>query len=154
VRFPHRSHLALGPFPGAVPCARLHTKLVLAEWGLAALAEAAELVVSELVTNAITATRAAGAVLPVRLWLASEGSRALILVGDASPGLPRRIDPADGAEGGRGLLLVEALSGRWGWYGTNQREPTKIVWSELRPETRATAAAGPVQDGPHDSGQP
>jgi hypothetical protein len=34
-----------------VPCARLHARLVLLEWGLAALSESLELVVSELVTN-------------------------------------------------------------------------------------------------------
>jgi len=52
-RHVHRSHLVLGALPSAVPCARLHAKLVLAEWGLKALAETAELLVSELVTNAV-----------------------------------------------------------------------------------------------------
>jgi anti-sigma regulatory factor (Ser/Thr protein kinase) len=48
----------LGALPNAVPCARLHASLVLAEWGLKALAETAELIVSELVTNAVRASAA------------------------------------------------------------------------------------------------
>lgn len=49
--WPLRSHLALGALPGAVPSARLHTRLVLMEWGLHELTEAVELVVSELVAT-------------------------------------------------------------------------------------------------------
>jgi hypothetical protein len=52
-RWPLESFLELGAFPGAVPCARLHTRQVLWEWGLAALGETSELLVSELVTNAV-----------------------------------------------------------------------------------------------------
>src|SRR5215471_10508143 len=51
--WPLRSHLELGALPSAVPCARLHAKHVLWEWGLDALGEAVELVVSELVTNGV-----------------------------------------------------------------------------------------------------
>jgi hypothetical protein len=49
---------AAGALPGATPCARLHARAVLHEWGLAGLAEAAELIVSELVTNAVRASTA------------------------------------------------------------------------------------------------
>jgi hypothetical protein len=45
--WPLRSYLELGALPSAVPCARLHAKQVLWEWGLDALAEAVELVVSD-----------------------------------------------------------------------------------------------------------
>jgi hypothetical protein len=45
---PRQSHLVLGALPTAVPCARLHARLVLAEWGLKESAETAELIVSEL----------------------------------------------------------------------------------------------------------
>jgi hypothetical protein len=51
-RWPLRSFLELGALPGAVPCARLHTRQLLWEWGLIALSETAELLVSEIVTNA------------------------------------------------------------------------------------------------------
>jgi hypothetical protein len=51
----------------------------------------------------------------------------LILVWDANPQPPIRIDPDSEAESGRGLLLVEAISERWDWYvppdGTG-----KVVW--------------------------
>jgi hypothetical protein len=53
--WPLTSYLELGAQPGAVPCARAHALAVLWEWRLTALAEAAELAVSELVTNAILA---------------------------------------------------------------------------------------------------
>ena len=53
--WPLRSYLQLGALPGAVPCARLHTKLVLWEWGLDRLVETAELLVSEIITNAVQA---------------------------------------------------------------------------------------------------
>ena len=80
-----RSYIALGALSSAVPCARLHTRHVLWEWGQKSLAEDAELVVSELTTNAVTATQAIESLHPVRLWLLSDGSRTLILMGDANP---------------------------------------------------------------------
>ena len=51
-----RTFLELGSLPSAVPCARLHTRQVLWEWHLDALAGTAELIVSELVTNAVHAS--------------------------------------------------------------------------------------------------
>src|ERR1700749_2446804 len=54
--WPLSSSLPLGALPGATPCARLHARAVLHEWGLAGLAEAACLIVSELVTNAVRAS--------------------------------------------------------------------------------------------------
>jgi hypothetical protein len=49
--WPLQSYLELAALPSAVPCARLHTRQVLWEWGLGAAAETVELLVSELVTN-------------------------------------------------------------------------------------------------------
>ena len=59
-QWPLHSFLELGALPGAVPCARLHARHLLWEWGLAALTDSTELVVSELVTNAIRASRITG----------------------------------------------------------------------------------------------
>ena len=56
--WPLSTSLPLGALPGATPCARLHARAVLHEWGLDDLAEAAELIVSELVTNAVRASTA------------------------------------------------------------------------------------------------
>jgi hypothetical protein len=73
---------------------------------------------------------------PVRLRLSSDGSRALVEVWDADsrPPQPRPLE-VDGvpdlvAESGRGLLLVAALSTRWGWYPDRQCGG-KVVWAEL-----------------------
>ncbi len=59
-----RTQLELGALGGAVPCARLHTRHVLWEWGLSGLGESAELIVSELVTNAVQAATQARAAAP------------------------------------------------------------------------------------------
>ena len=98
--WPLRSHLVLGPLPTAVPCARLHARQVVWEWGMRELCESVELIVSELVTNAITAS--AQCMLPVRLWVLSDGSQVLIMVHDANPNPPVPMHPDDRAEGGRG----------------------------------------------------
>ena len=113
-RWPLRDYLELGALPGAVPCARLHARLLIREWGLAALADDVEILVSELVTNAVQATRALGQAVPVQLWLLADTARILIIVWDASPQPPIRADVSTEAESGRGLLLVEALSHQWG----------------------------------------
>ena len=60
--FHRTSSLELAPLPTAVSCARGHATNVLAEWGLAHLADDAALVLSELMTNALEAS----AVLPHR----------------------------------------------------------------------------------------
>lgn len=108
-----RDFTALAAVPAAVPCARRRTRRVLAGWSMAAVSEQAELVVSELVTNAVAASRAVQADAPVRLWLLADGSRAGIAVWDANPRLPAAAEPDELAENGRGLLLVASLAGHW-----------------------------------------
>ena len=129
--WPLRTFLELGALPSAVPCARYHTKQVLWEWHLTEHADSAELVVSELVTNAITASRATSPDSPVRLWLLSDSTRVLILVQDDSPHPPVRTAPGTGTEGGRGLLLVEAISSRWAWYLPGTGGAGKVTWAIL-----------------------
>ena len=120
--------LELGALPGAVPCARLHTRHVLWEWRLAGLSESAELVVSELMTNAIAASVSRECILPVRLWLQADHARLLIFVWDSSGQPPLPGSAGGDAEGGRGLMLVEAVCARWNWYPTPQL-PGKAVWA-------------------------
>ena len=134
---PLRSYLELGALPTAVPCARLHTRQLVWEWGLTGLAANAELLVSELVTNAVKTMAAQDDQPAVHLRLSSDNTRLLIEVWDADPQPPAPKDlDVDGIpdvqkEGGRGLFLVAALSARWNWYLT--QEPTgKVVWCELR----------------------
>jgi len=141
--WPRRSHLVLGALPGAVPYARLHSKQVLWEWGLAQLSESSELVVSEIVTNAIQAVAAQAIPAPIRLWLLSDHSRVRIAVWDADTRPPQlQSTPVDGRadwndERGRGLLLVASFSERWGWYPT-PGWGGKVVWAEVtgRPDPR------------------
>jgi anti-sigma regulatory factor (Ser/Thr protein kinase) len=132
--WPLQDFIEYGALPSAVPSARLHTRQIVWEWGLTALTETVELLVSELVTNGIAATPPAGAVSPVRLWLLSDGTQILILVWDASPHPPVPAEVDGYAESGRGLLLVEALSERWGSYATAQAGG-KIVWALCRKDT-------------------
>ena len=108
------------------PSARLHARLVLQEWGLAALSEEMELLVSELVTNGLRASRAMGQAA-VLMWLVSDLRQVVVFVWDASPLPPARADPGADAESGRGLLLVEALSDRWGHFGYDGGG--KVVWA-------------------------
>ena len=129
-RWPFRDFLELGALAGAVPCARLHARQVLREWGHASLCESAELLVSELVTNAVKASRAMPGVFPVRLWLASDRERILILVWDVSPQPPARMETSRDADHGRGLVLVEAVSETWGWCPSEDRIG-KFVWAVL-----------------------
>jgi hypothetical protein len=134
---PH-TYLELGALPTAVPCARLHVKHVLREWQMPSLADAVELVVAELVTNAMQASagltssqfagRWSAGLPPVRLWLASDGQYAVVQVWDANDKLPvHETVPLD-AETGRGLLLVESLADEWGSY-TPEASSGKVVWA-------------------------
>lgn len=137
---PASSHLVLGAFPGAVPCARLHARLMVREWGLPDLAEAVELVVSELVTNAVqaseglTGSRYAGQWRPgrppIRLWVRCDRHRVLVQVWDADDCLPvrRAVEPDE--ESGRGLLLVETLSEACGVY-RSAGQSGKVVWASI-----------------------
>lgn len=134
-QWPYRTFLELGALAGAVPSARLHARLVLAEWGLAALSDDMELLVSELVTNGVRASRAMGQAA-VRVWLVSDLRQVVVFVWDASPLSPARADHGADAESGRGLLLVEALSDRWGHFGYDGGG--KVVWAvAAAPEVRS-----------------
>jgi anti-sigma regulatory factor (Ser/Thr protein kinase) len=120
-RWPRQSFLELGALPSAVPCARLHAIAVVREWGMGILADAAQLVVSELMTNAVRVSSArpagASAGLPaVGLRLSADQRQLLVEVSDndPSPPVPAGVDPE--RDGGRGLLLVASASAQWGYY--------------------------------------
>ncbi|HEV2370528.1 MAG TPA: ATP-binding protein [Streptosporangiaceae bacterium] len=126
--WPLRSYLELGALPSAVPCARLHAKQVLWEWGLSDFSDKAELVLSELLTNAIQASRSDDHVLPVYVWLSSDRSGLLIQVKDTIDRPPTRTHADDQDESGRGLLIVDAVSMQWGWHATEDQSG-KVVWA-------------------------
>ncbi|WP_427153082.1 ATP-binding SpoIIE family protein phosphatase [Streptomyces sp. TRM70308] len=93
----------------------------LARWGLEELSETTELVVSELVGNAL---RYGGG--PGTLRMLRHG-RLVVEVSDTGPDLPQIQHVSLSDEGGRGLQLVNLLCRRWG----SCRTPTgKIVWAE------------------------
>jgi hypothetical protein len=149
-RWPLRTGLELGPLPGAVPSARAHAQQVLWEWGQAALAEDAGVVVTELMTNAVVASRRLPSLPPVRLWLASDARLVLALVGDASQRRPVQLNPAPDSDGGRGLrLVVTALASRWGWYPATHAGLAKVVWAEWNcPSPGRNTSAGAASQ-PH-----
>jgi len=135
-RLRRMSFIELAPLPSAVPCARLHAVHVLRDWQLRDLADDAALIVSELVTNAVTASAILPDRPPVSLRLISDGRCLRIEVQDHSPADPRPgAEGSDDAEHGRGLGVVAALSTR---YGTERTGLTrKIVRAELaHPERR------------------
>ncbi|MEU1554894.1 SpoIIE family protein phosphatase [Streptomyces scabiei] len=114
--------------PDAVARARSSAVRQLSTWGLQDLDFITELVVSELVTNAIRYGRP-----PIRLRLIRDRSL-LCEVSDAGSTTPhlRRARASD--EGGRGLLLVAQLAERW---GTRHARHGKTVWAELVEEHHA-----------------
>jgi PAS domain S-box-containing protein len=108
-----------GPAPSL---ARRFTRSTLAAWGLTPLADFAELLVSELVTNALVH---GGRPLRLRLFR----DRALTLeVADTGRQTPRLRPAGSDDEGGRGMYLVNELAHRWGSRPTAEG---KVVWAEL-----------------------
>jgi serine phosphatase RsbU (regulator of sigma subunit)/anti-sigma regulatory factor (Ser/Thr protein kinase) len=105
-----------------VPTARTAVAERLAAWGLDEQAFAMELIVTELVTNAV---RHADGDIALRLikdtMLTCEVSD-----GSSTSPHPRRAGPMD--EGGRGLYLVGQLADRW---GTRYADTGKTIWAEL-----------------------
>ncbi|MFE7121747.1 ATP-binding protein [Streptomyces sp. NPDC057654] len=95
--------------PELVSMYRATCALMLAHWDLKAITDDVLSVVSELVTNAMI--HGDGVSLDVAY---AEDGTLLIVVTDGSPNRPERLDPASDDEHGRGLMLVEALSVKWG----------------------------------------
>jgi anti-sigma regulatory factor (Ser/Thr protein kinase) len=125
---PPQSCLELWAVPSAVPCARQHTRWALGEWNLDRVQDSAELLVSELVTNAVQASCGTGDHLPVRFRLAAEVTHLSIRVWDCSPRPPRPAAAAGTDESGRGLLIVEILSTCWDWF---PQDGGKVVRAKL-----------------------
>ncbi|CAL9628404.1 SpoIIE family protein phosphatase [Streptomyces sp. enrichment culture] len=121
---PRRESWTVWRVPEAVRHARRFTRRTLRAWGVAEEADAVLLIVSELVTNALVHTEG-----PVRLDLTLVNSRLRVAVADSSPRTP--VKPTSigwEATGGRGLLLVEAMSATW---GTLPVSGGKQVWCEV-----------------------
>jgi anti-sigma regulatory factor (Ser/Thr protein kinase) len=138
------SSLNLAALPTAVSCSRMFIRHTLRSWNLVDQIDSAELVVSELVTNAVKAT---GVMLPNPGWsdlekvplinvrVMAHGDGISIQVWDASVEPP--VQPAagadDDAENGRGLFIVRTVARQVGHF--YPRGGGKVVWAELALET-------------------
>lgn len=118
------------PVPESAGAARRAARGVLTAWQLQDMAEDVDLVVSELVTNALLHTGGgpAGPPDPVRLELECTADALTCRVVDscALPPLPEEAD--HNAESGRGLILVEALASAWDWEDLPEG---KAVWARF-----------------------
>ncbi|WP_411073683.1 SpoIIE family protein phosphatase [Streptomyces sp. cmx-4-7] len=116
----------LDPEDAAPGRARRLARRALARWDLEELTDSVELLISEVVTNAV---RYAERPVTLRL-LRTDVLRCE--VGDDSPQLPRQRRARDTDEGGRGLFLVNRLARRW---GATRLSGGKVVWFELATRT-------------------
>ncbi|MFH9131694.1 SpoIIE family protein phosphatase [Streptomyces griseoaurantiacus] len=112
----------LEPEDSAPGRARRLARRALSRWGLEELTDSVELLVSEVVTNAV---RYASRPITLRL-LRTDVLRCE--VGDDVPQLPRLRQARATDEGGRGLYLVNRLARRW---GATRLSMGKVVWFEL-----------------------
>ena len=110
--------------PDSVARAREFARARIIEWQAQALLDDALVVVSELVSNAVSHARSAPT---LRLTYGAETLR--IEVADDGTGTPEPRPPSMTREGGRGLYLITAMAAVW---GTAENETGKVVWAELR----------------------
>jgi anti-sigma regulatory factor (Ser/Thr protein kinase) len=123
--------------------ARRFVHAALVDWKMPELANTAELVVSELASNAVLhARRASFRVTLARL----NDDRARVAVVDHSTDLPQRIDAAAADAHGRGLAIVEAVSTAW---GTEPLNCGKKVWADLeKPHPELPVDRDPMNSSP------
>ncbi|BCM64863.1 MULTISPECIES: SpoIIE family protein phosphatase [Streptomyces] len=114
----------------------------LAQWRLEDLTFSVELIVSELVTNAIRHARN-----PVSLRLIRTENRLICAVSDGSSTSPHMRRARLGEEGGRGLFLVAQFAARW---GTRHTADGKTIWAEM-PAPAAETALPPAGATPESS---
>ncbi|MGC4998472.1 SpoIIE family protein phosphatase [Streptomyces sp. DT195] len=124
--------------PAAVAVARSMVTHQLTDWGLHDLVFTTELVVSELVTNAV---RYAGG--PVGLRLLRDDNVLVCEVTDPSNTQPRLRRARSTDEGGRGLFLVAQMTSRW---GSRYGDRGKTIWAEqpLPPKEESSCPSPPL----------
>jgi len=109
--------------PTAVAQARDLIRDRLLAWGLQGLSDVVELLVSEVVTNALRY-----GIAPFGLRMTRDAASVMIEVSDGNPTVPRLRNVQVGDEGGRGLHLVDELSNDW---GVRSHPQGKTVWFTL-----------------------
>jgi anti-sigma regulatory factor (Ser/Thr protein kinase) len=128
--------LALEPTPRAPGEARRWVRDRLAALGRTELTEQAELLTSEVVTNAVL-----HAGTPIRLLLRPDAGGVRVDVQDGSTAQPVRRHHSSLSAVGRGLALLDELAGSWGWSPDGQG---KSVWFLVTPDS-------PDRDGRNDA---
>ncbi len=133
---PAFSGCSLSACPDAARRARSFTRSTLASWDLAELADDAQVIVSELLANAVRHAGPGPAGRPPQAWTAALGlwllrhaDGLMCVVTDPSDSAPALKQPGETGESGRGLHVVHALSDHWGW--TRLSEHGKAVWAIL-----------------------
>lgn len=121
----------LSPSPDAAGRARSFARSALNAWGLGELADDVELVVTELLANAIRHAwpNRHGDDGDLALWLLRENNGCMCVVTDPSDSAPSLRQPGLSGENGRGLHVIHALSDHWGWSPLS--EHGKAVWAIL-----------------------
>jgi signal transduction histidine kinase len=130
------------PEPAQVGHAREQVRKILPGWGLAEHDDLLELIVSELVTNALPNCDG-----PIEIRLSYDGYDLRVEVRDACDEMPVRRDPAHDDEHGRGLQLVDGLIESYGGTrGITKQSacPGKVVYVvlPLRPGEPAGSSTG------------
>lgn len=120
---PPRLHRRLAPTQYAPRVARELAARACAQWQLPHLATAAQMVCSELVTNAV---RHAGTMIDLTVTLREDELRVSVRDGFAKP--PRLRTPKVTDDSGRGLLIVDTVARAW---GTVSMPDGKLVWASL-----------------------
>ncbi|MEU3187921.1 ATP-binding protein [Streptomyces sp. NPDC006923] len=121
----HSMSVLIAADPAQVAQVRHTLRDALRDWDMGELAEDMEVIVSELVSNAIRH----GSGIGVGVGLAAQDGLALLEVADGTDGQPADRRPEDEDEDGRGLLIVRALAKDCGWR-TNDRGGT-TVWATM-----------------------
>ena len=122
---PRQLRMTLPAVDHSVRLSRYATRAVLIAWNLGHMDDAAILLVSELVTNAVRHARGTDVIMvdlhAGRSWLRIE-------VQDTDRHWPQPRIPDGFDESGFGFILVEALASNW---GVRETEAGKAVWAEL-----------------------
>jgi anti-sigma regulatory factor (Ser/Thr protein kinase) len=133
------ARLELPASPAAAGVARLFVRCLCEEWGVPALADVAELLSSELVTNAVVHAHSSVELAAVRTdhgdlrvdVFDTEGLR-------SGREIAPRLRPDTEAEGGRGLAIVSSLATAW---GVDDAGSGKSVWFTLSSRSAGPAAS-------------
>ena len=126
---PLRLSELLPALPESAAAARRIVDEACADWGVPAVVDTAQIVATELVTNAVRHARTS-----MTLNLSLRGRYLHLAVRDGSPHLPQRRFPDDPSEeSGRGLMVLDAYATAWGCVPANGG---KVVWATLPAQPR------------------